>query len=91
MTDITHLKEQLIDAMTKLDDELSQSCAAELISLGIPFAELQSCLDLGLKQVNNLFEEGEYFIADLMFAGMLYCSILDLIPVPADSTSAVHK
>ena len=91
MTDITHIKEQLIDAMTKLDDELAQSCAEELNSLGIPFAELQSCLDLGLKQVNNLFEDGEYFLADLMFAGMLYRSILDLIPVPADSSSTVHK
>lgn len=35
MTDITHIKEQLIDAMTKLDDELAQSCAEELISLPV--------------------------------------------------------
>ena len=51
---------------TKLDDEQAQAFAEELISLRIPSAELQSCLDRGLKQVNTLFEEGEYFLADLM-------------------------
>ena len=65
MTDITCLKEQLIDAMTKLDDEQAQAFAEELISLRIPSAELQSCLDRGLKQVNTLFEEGEYFLRTL--------------------------
>ena len=91
MTDITCLKKQLIDAMTKLDDEQAQAFAEELISLRIPSAELQSCLDRGLKQVNTLFEEGEYFLADLMFAGMLYRSILDLIPVSENSSVQPHK
>lgn len=91
MTDITCLKEQLIDAMTKLDDEQAQAFAEELISLRIPSAELQACLDRGLKQVNTLFEEGEYFLADLMFAGMLYRSILDLIPVSENSSVQPHK
>ena len=68
-----------------------QAFAEELISLRIPSAELQSCLDRGLKQVNTLFEEGEYFLADLMFAGMLYRSILDLIPVSENSSVQPHK
>ena len=56
MTDITCLKEQLIDAMTKLDDEQAQAFAEELISLRIPSAELQSCLDVGIKKVSKLYE-----------------------------------
>lgn len=90
MTDTTCLKEQLTDAMAKLDDDCALSCAEELISLGVPFSELQTCLDLGLQEANRLFEEGEYFIADLMFAGMLYRSVLDLIPLPPDADATAH-
>lgn len=81
MNESASLKDQLTDAMIRLDEKTALSCTEQLLTLGIPFTEFQDCLNQGLNRVNELFEQGEYFIADLMFAGMIYRAVLDLLPL----------
>lgn len=80
MYNVKKLKKELIEAIARLDDEKVQALAQKMIKEGLSSQEIQSCLNKGLKKVGEQFECGEYFIADLMFSGMLYRSVLDILP-----------
>lgn len=65
------VEEGLAQAIAHLDDKKVSLYTDELIRSGKAPQELQVYLNKGLQKVNELFESGEYFIADLMYAGML--------------------
>ena len=77
------LYENLLDAMSMIDEDKTQYYAKEMIKKGCSPHEILDCLNEGLKRVEVQFEKGEYFIADLMYAGMLYRSVLDILVPPA--------
>ncbi len=85
------LKEQLIDALARLDDEKTLAAAQNLIDAGADFGTIDRCLDTGLQEVKKQFEEGSYFIADLMYSGMLYRSVLELFPSEKESGRHANK
>ena len=82
---------ELIDALSCLDDERTISAAKKLIGAGADFSAVDRCLDEGLNLVRQQFEEGSYFIADLMYSGMLYRSVLELFPTGAASGLHLKK
>ena len=77
------LYENLLDAMSMIDEDKTQYYAKEMIKKGCSPHEILDCLNEGLKRVEVQFEKGEYFIADLIYAGMLYRSVLDILVPPA--------
>lgn len=85
MSDTEKLKESLTQAMAGLDEELVLTYAKELLNQGCSSFDIQHCLNSGLKRVGSQFEAGEYFIADLMYSGMLYRSVLDILPLQKQS------
>lgn len=74
----TQLEQALVDAIAGLDDTQVSACADQMIQEGYSSFEIERLLNQGLKKVGELFENGEYFIADLMYSGMLYRSVLDI-------------
>ena len=84
-------EKELIDALSCLDDERTISAAKKLIGAGADFSAVDRCLDEGLNLVRQQFEEGSYFIADLMYSGMLYRSVLELFPTGAASGLHLKK
>lgn len=48
-----------------------------LLNQGYDYFQIQRLLNIGIKKVGELFESGEYFIADLMFSGVLYNEVLE--------------
>lgn len=79
MSNIELSKQGLIEAIARLDDEQVQQYTTALIREGCASRDIQACLNQGLKQVKELFEKGEYFIADLIYSGTLCHLALSLL------------
>lgn len=67
----------LVEAMANLDEQAVLQRVQTLLATEDMFS-IQTMLNLGIKQVGEQFEEGEYFLADLMVSGMIYRSAMDL-------------
>jgi dimethylamine corrinoid protein len=67
-------------AMEDLDDEVLIPYAEKVMAEGGAAASecMQGCQD-GLEEVGRRFEEGEYFVGDLVFAGELMGKVMDII------------
>ena len=85
------LYEDLVKAMGMIDEDKTQHYAKQMIEEGRSPHEILEGLNEGLKQVEQQFEDGEYFIADLMFSGMLYRSVLDILVPPAKEGETLYK
>lgn len=79
-------REALVSAMTELNEEEILHIVQEMIDDGISVNAIQMCLNIGVTNVGKRFENGEYFIADLIVSGMLYRDALRLLmPVMSGS------
>ena len=85
------LEQDMVDSIANLDDLQVISCAKEMLKNEYSPLEIEQFLNLGLKKVGELFENGEYFIADLMYSGMLYRSVLDLFSPSISNTTSPTK
>ena len=72
------LEQKLIEAMEVLNEDRLMEYATRLFHEGYNFFSMQNLLNKGVGRVGKLFESGEYFIADLMFSGVLYNQVLEL-------------
>ena len=71
--------EEMKTAMEELDDETLVAAAEEIMANGGDAnACMQACQE-GLEEVGHRFENGEYFVGDLVFAGELMGQIMDII------------
>lgn len=71
--------EQIKTAMKELDEEALLSAMKELMEKGGDVkAALEAC-QAGMEGVGELFEEGEYFVGDLIFAGEIMSEALEII------------
>ena len=73
--------EHLADAMANLEEENIVACARKMLDEGYSVSDIQEAMNRGMKRVGDYFEQGEYFIADLMVSGMFYKMVLDMLPV----------
>lgn len=71
---------EMLEAMQELDDEALLAAAQEIMDNGGEGANdcMQACQD-GLQEVGKRFEDGEYFVGDLVFAGELMGQVMDII------------
>jgi len=70
------LNKTLIDAMADLNEDLVVATVREMIAAGQSYEQIQLDLNTGITEVGTRFEQGEYFIADLIVSGMIYRSAL---------------
>ncbi len=68
----------LAEAVENIQEEKALFIAQQMLEGGCGRDEIISCVQQGLDKVGLLFERGEYFIADLMMAGILFKEILTL-------------
>lgn len=71
--------EELLSAMIHLDEKRVYTLVSELEALSVTSDQILDCLNQGMKEVGRLFENGDYFIADLMFSGVIYCTVLNTL------------
>lgn len=80
-----NLQTHLTTAMAALDDEAVLSDVRALMAAGNSYNNILTYLNNGVSQVGQLFEKGEYFIADLIVSGMIYRDALNiLMPIKRD-------
>jgi methanogenic corrinoid protein MtbC1 len=70
------IKYDLTEAMASLDEHRLLRSAKALADQGCGYSEALGLLNAGIKKVGDLFEKGDYFIADLIVSGMLYRSAI---------------
>lgn len=73
------LHQELIAAMTELNEAAVLPIVNAMIDAGYTGHDIQAALNEGVANVGRRFEHGEYFIADLIVAAMIYRSSLSLV------------
>ncbi|MGI5935279.1 MAG: cobalamin B12-binding domain-containing protein [Oscillospiraceae bacterium] len=73
------LGEKLVEAMRDLNEKGALQLSLEMLENGISSYEIFEYLMEGMGKVINLYEKGEYFIADLMMAGHAMTSVLSKV------------
>jgi len=72
-------REMLVEAMTELNEEQVMACVQAMIEEGVSVNAIQMGLNVGVTNVGKRFENGDYFIADLIVSGMIYRDALRLL------------
>lgn len=84
-------EEALIRSMTELNEPGVTEAVQQMLQDGRTNDSIMACLNTGLENVGQLFEKGEYFIADLIVSGMIYRSALSrLQPVQNGSAGSAQ-
>lgn len=72
------LGKALVEAMAGLDEVQVLDLARQLSERGCSYHDIVLFLNAGVKKVGDLFETGEYFIGDLIVAGMVYRAAISM-------------
>jgi methanogenic corrinoid protein MtbC1 len=81
-------REHLINAIARLDKKEALDYTKAMLDAGVPRERVLDCLNAGDAKVHQLFDQGEYFIADLIVSGMIYQDVFSLITPAAEKTNA---
>jgi methylmalonyl-CoA mutase cobalamin-binding domain/chain len=75
-------QESLSQAMADLAEEKAKGLIKEKIAAGVPAAEILKECQAGMFEIGKLYEEGKYFVSELMYAGEIMKDIMaDLGPM----------
>ncbi|SHE89855.1 cobalamin B12-binding domain-containing protein [Alkalibacter saccharofermentans] len=80
------MNEALIKAITDLNEDKVKKMVKEELKKGVTPEEILAVFQRGMDNVGNLYEESEYFIADLIMAGIIFREILDLEEMKFDKS-----
>lgn len=78
MKDIEKKKKLLIEYVEQLDEDNVLKLAKEFLNDGIGPLILLDLINEGMNRVGKLYEEKNYYIADLIMAGLIFKQVLDL-------------
>lgn len=73
------MHQELIDAITEMDEETAVPLAERLLDQGVPPAEILDDCKSAMEVVGRRFELGECFIPELIFAGDILSQIADRV------------
>ena len=75
-------QENLSQAMANLEEENIKRLVKEKTEDGVPATEILKELQTGMIEIGNRYDKGEYFVAELMYAGEIMKEIMaDLEPM----------
>ena len=86
------MSQELIDAITNMKEEEALALAKQMIDAGEDPMELLECCRTGMEKVGELFNDGKYFLPELMLAGEMLSQISEMTkskmtaPVGIDKT-----
>lgn len=72
------MHETLVKAITELNEEKVLKIIKTELEKGTDSNELLSVLQQGMDNVGDLYEKSEYFIADLIMAGIIFREVLEM-------------
>ena len=83
--------DKLANAMGELDEDIVQEEIKAVATVEEANQAMEAC-QVGMNTVGRLFEEGEYFVGDLIFAGELMTDAVEVLkPLLASSESTGTK
>jgi methanogenic corrinoid protein MtbC1 len=78
MCNLSELKKSIIKYVEQLDEEKVMDLAKKALKMGITPVTLLETVNIGMEQVGKLYENKNYYIADLILAGLIFKRILEL-------------
>lgn len=78
MKDLVKKEKLLIRFVEQLDEEKTLQLAGELLDNGMEPLYLLDLVNEGMNRVGRLYENKEYYIADLIMAGIIFKQVLEL-------------
>ncbi len=91
MKDFDDKKKLLINYVKQLDEEKALELANQLLSEGIDPMELLELMNEGMNLVGELYQTKDYYIADLIMAGLIFKQVLELDKVNTHFHSRFNK
>lgn len=83
--------EAMKTAMAELDEDALKELVEQVMSDGGDAQKALEACQAGMEQVGKLFEEGEYFVGDLIFAGEIMVDVMEVLkPALAGSGEAKY-
>lgn len=81
MQDLKEMEGQIVTEIANLEEESVLRLATEALNGGMEPIRLLELVSEGMTNVGKLYEEKEYFIADLIMAGIIFKDVLKLEPM----------
>jgi 5-methyltetrahydrofolate--homocysteine methyltransferase len=85
------LKRELFNAIVDGDPERALQAASRLVELGVDAQEVSGTLVRAMRRVGELFERGEYFIADVIMCAEAFRSVFDAVIKPRLGQASVRR
>lgn len=86
------MSEKLVNAIIEMEEEQTKALAQQLIEQGVSPMEILEDCRVAMAEVGRRFEQGEYFIPELIMAGELLKSVSDIVkPHMSQAEAAVKK
>jgi 5-methyltetrahydrofolate--homocysteine methyltransferase len=85
------LKRELFNAIVDGDPERALQAASRLVELGVDAQEVSGTLVRAMRRVGELFERGEYFIADVIMCAEAFRSVFDAVIKPRLGQAGVRR
>lgn len=73
------MKKDLIQAVYELDEDLVLELVQEKIAIGENSLSIVNQIQQGISLISDAYDSGEYFIADLIMAGIIFESVIDIL------------
>ena len=70
--------QKIVNSMGSLDEMEVIKGAELLLQKGMPPIEVQRCINIGIDLVTRFYQSGEYYLADIIYAGYIYRKILQM-------------
>lgn len=83
------MEDQLIDAVLELNEDLVIDIVNQKLSEGESPITIIKQVQEGVNRVGSCYNEGRYFIADLIMSGLIFKEVVKLISFPAVETTAI--
>ena len=85
-------QDSLSQAMADLAEEKAKKLIKEKIEAGVPASEILKECQTGMAEIGKRYEEGKYFVSELMYAGEIMKDIMaDLGPMLSGEPKAESK
>jgi 5-methyltetrahydrofolate--homocysteine methyltransferase len=84
-------QENLKNALADLKEDDVYKLVEEQINNGVPAKEILKSCQSGMKTIGDRFKTGEYFIADMMYAGEIMRQVMDRVTPYMKGTEVEEK
>lgn len=84
------VESMLVAAVTRLDVDKVLSLVESEIAIGKGSIEIIEETRQGMTQVGHLYDQGKYFLADLMMSAEIFKDVISLVSNQANSLAAIE-